>query len=115
MATEQIITGKKYKVLKNGIWKIYSFFTKATDVVFNDGKTAEAKISEIGTSISEIEAEKTDKDDIINDLRTAVAVTNTQTPVGCGVAKELNQKTLHIVSFDVESGTLVTKSYDYNG
>lgn len=53
--------------------------------------------------------------DIVNDLSTAVAVTNTETPVGCGVAKELNQKMLQIVSFDLSTGTLVTKSYDYTG
>lgn len=98
--------GKEYRVLKNGIWKLYSFLTHASDVVFDDNKTVEDKISEINTG-------KANKTDIINDLNTAIAVTNTQTPLGCGVAKELNEKTLHIVSFDINSGTLVTKSYDY--
>ena len=54
-------------------------------------------------------------DDIVNDLTTAVAVTDTQTPVGCGVAKELNEKMLQIVSFDESTGTLITKSSNYTG
>lgn len=98
--------GKEYRVFKNGIWKLYSFLTHASDVLFDDNKTAVDKISELN-------AGKSDKADIIDDLSTAVAVTKSQTPLGCGVAKELNEKTLHIVSFDMESGTLVTKSYDY--
>lgn len=107
--------GKEYRVYKSGIWKLYSFLTHASDVVFDDNKTVEEKISEINTSIQNIKTSKPDKSDVVNDLNTAIAVTNTQTPIGCGVAKELNQKTLHIVSFDASSGTLITKSYDYTG
>ena len=59
--------------------------------------------------------QKVSKEDIINDLSTAVAVTDTETPIGCGVIKELSQKMLQIVSFDSSTGTLVTKSYDYTG
>lgn len=47
MADENIVNGKKYKVLQNGIWKILSFFTKASDVTFDDGMNAEEKIQEI--------------------------------------------------------------------
>lgn len=47
MADENIISGKKYKVFKNGIWKIFSFFTKASDVEFDDGMNAEEKIQDI--------------------------------------------------------------------
>lgn len=44
MADENIVNGKKYKVLQDGIWKIFSFFTKASDVEFEDGMNAEEKI-----------------------------------------------------------------------
>ena len=50
MADENIISGKKYKVFKNGIWKIFSFFTKASDVEFDDGMNAEEKMQEIDTN-----------------------------------------------------------------
>ena len=47
MADENIVNGKKYKVLQNGIWNILSFFTKASDVEFDDGMNAEEKIQDI--------------------------------------------------------------------
>ncbi len=47
MADENIVSGKKYKVLQDGIWKIFSFFTKASDVEFDDGMNAEEKIQDI--------------------------------------------------------------------
>lgn len=50
MADENIVNGKKYKVLQNGIWKILSFFTKASDVEFDDGMNAEEKMQEIDTN-----------------------------------------------------------------
>lgn len=70
------------------------------------GKAADAKT--VGDN-------KVDYSDIVNNLSTAVAVTDTQTPVGCGTVKEINQKMLQIVSFDPSTGTLTTKSYDYTG
>lgn len=70
------------------------------------GKAADAKA--VGDN-------KVDYSDIVNNLSTAVAVTDTQTPVGCGTVKEINQKMLQIVSFDQSTGTLTTKSYDYTG
>lgn len=47
---EQIVTGKKYRQLvdkANRIWKRISFWTKSSDVEFNDGKTAETKVGAI--------------------------------------------------------------------
>lgn len=56
MADENIVNGKKYKVLQNGIWKILSFFTKASDVEFDDGMNAEEKIQDIeGIEITQAE------------------------------------------------------------
>ncbi len=44
MLNERIITGKKYRILSdigNKIWDRISFWTKASDVEFNNGKNAE--------------------------------------------------------------------------
>ena len=60
MADENIITGKKYKVLQNGIWNIFSYFTKASDIEFDDGMNAEEKILDIESKIpDEIELDST--------------------------------------------------------
>lgn len=45
--SEQIVTGKKYRILTDvaqKIWQRVSFWTKASDVEFNDGNDAESKI-----------------------------------------------------------------------
>lgn len=50
MATENIVTGKKYRILKdatNKIWDVMSFWGKAKDVEFDDGKNAETKLGNI--------------------------------------------------------------------
>ena len=47
---ETIVTGRKFRKLideVNKIWQRISFWTKAVDVEFNDGKTAETKIGAI--------------------------------------------------------------------
>ena len=62
MADENIVNGKKYKVLQNGIWKILSFFTKASDVTFDDGMNAEEKIQEIEKNGFGIEITQSDYD-----------------------------------------------------
>jgi hypothetical protein len=48
--TENIVTGKKFRILTDATNKIYdriSFWTKASDVEFNDGGTAESKLGSI--------------------------------------------------------------------
>ena len=48
--SEQIVTGKKYRILTDvaqKIWQRVSFWTKSSDVEFNDGKTAETKVGAI--------------------------------------------------------------------
>lgn len=52
MATinEQIVTGRKFRKLVDEttkLWQRISFWTKASDVEFNDGKTAEEKIGNL--------------------------------------------------------------------
>lgn len=57
MATERIVTGKKYRILsdvKNRIWDRISFWHKAEDCEFNDGKNAETKVGAINGITSDI-------------------------------------------------------------
>ena len=47
---ETIVTGRKFRKLVDEsakLWQRISFWTKASDVEFEDGKTAEAKLSAI--------------------------------------------------------------------
>lgn len=47
---EQIVTGRKFRRLKNEetkLWERLSIWTKAVDVEFNDGKNAETKVGAI--------------------------------------------------------------------
>ncbi len=56
----QIITGKKYHILTdlaNKVWSVISFWTKASDVEFNDGKTAETKLGAITGITSDLAGE----------------------------------------------------------
>lgn len=48
--SETIVTGKKYRILTDvaqKVWQRVSFWTKSTDVEFNDAKTAETKVGAI--------------------------------------------------------------------
>lgn len=62
MADENIVSGKKYKVLQNGIWNLFSFFTKASDVEFDDGMNAEEKMQDIEKNGFGIEITQADYD-----------------------------------------------------
>lgn len=57
MATvdEVEVTGRKYRIWDavNSIWKRISYWTKASDVEFNDGLNLEDKFSTISTETSE--------------------------------------------------------------
>ena len=47
---EQIVTGRKFRRLKNEetkLWERLSIWKKAVDVEFNDGKNAETKVGAI--------------------------------------------------------------------
>lgn len=94
---------KDYLKTDNG-YILTSRWTSSEAVEMSDGATLEDAMTD-----------KTNNSDIINDLNTAVAVTDPETPLGCGVAKELYESMLLTVSFDESNGTLVTKSYDYTG
>ncbi len=52
---EEIVTGRKFRKLideANKLWQRISFWTKASDVEFDDGQTAETKIRDINGALS---------------------------------------------------------------
>ena len=58
---EQIVTGRKFRKLidaANKKWQRISFWTKAGDVEFNDGKTAEEKLGTINGITSDLSCEE---------------------------------------------------------
>lgn len=57
---ENIVTGKKYRILKDvatKTWDRISFWSKASDIEFNDGKTAETKLGVIDGITSDVNGE----------------------------------------------------------
>lgn len=53
---ETIVTGRKYRKCidaANKLWQRISFWTKASDVEFDDGLNAEEKISELNNSLTQ--------------------------------------------------------------
>lgn len=55
---EEIVTGRKFRKLLDEatrLWQRISFWTKACDVEFDDGKNAEEKIEYIQTKITQLE------------------------------------------------------------
>ena len=96
MADENIVTGKKYKVLQNGIWNIFSFFTKASDVTFDDGTTAEEKIQDIETN-------GITKNDVVDNLES----TSTDLPLSANQGNVLKNMLGDQVTYSV-SGTTLT-------
>lgn len=58
---EKIVTGKKYRIWKDGIWNRLSMWTKASDVEMNDGKNAEQTIGDIKNSIGNLSDLPTEK------------------------------------------------------
>ncbi len=57
---EQTVTGRKFRKLideANKLWQRISFWTKASDVEFNDGQTAENKMGAISGITSDLNGE----------------------------------------------------------
>lgn len=101
MATveETIITGRKYRIWDavNNIWKRVSYWTKASDVEFDDGQNAEDKLGtlkqdleteieenyntlseELTTKCSELDSNKINKSDLVFSLSgTTLRITKT--------------------------------------
>lgn len=140
MANENIVSGKKYKVLQNGVWKLFSFFTKASDVEFDDGMNAEEKIQDIekngfGIEITQAEYDALSEEEknngtywitdgsggtggggggsinVIDNLES----TSTDSALSANMGRELNEKVSNVIfikSFNSSTGTLETVSAD---
>lgn len=98
---EQIVIGRAFRKLidqANNIWMKISFWTKASDVEFNDGKTAETKVGGINGITSDV---KRSDDDIASSI---LPVHNIKSNLDQGI---INDK----IQLDVdEDGDLVWKS-----
>lgn len=134
MADENIVSGKKYKVLQDGIWKIFSFFTKASDVEFDDGMNAEEKIqfieeNGVGIELTLVEYEALSEEERntgtywitddngtsgdgdgflkITDVVDNLDSTSTDKVLSANMGRELNSKLGDQVTFSL-SGTTLT-------
>ena len=73
---ETIVTGRYFRKLidaANRQWQRFSFWTKASDVEFDDGKNAEEKIIELKNRINELSG-------IIETLKIKINAINTSLP-----------------------------------
>lgn len=55
---ETIVTGRKFRKLVDEttkLWQRISFWTKASDVEFDDGETAQEKIENLQTHVTQLE------------------------------------------------------------
>lgn len=63
MSSENIVTGKKYRILKdatNKVWDVISFFTKASDVYNNNNKNLQTTIGSINGISSSLTSTSSD-------------------------------------------------------
>lgn len=61
---EQIVTGRKWRILvdeASKLWQRISIWTKASDVEFDDGNTAEDKMGAISGITSDLNGESENK------------------------------------------------------
>lgn len=69
---EQIVTGRKFRKLideASRLWLRISFWTKASDVEFNDGETAETKFVNIANTINSLKQSFQDLKQSFQDLK----------------------------------------------
>lgn len=89
---EQIVTGRKFRKLVDEatkLWQRISFWTKASDVEFDDGSTAETKMG------------------AINGITDSLASTSSNIAASAKALSQLNNKLIHgNLSFEYEDGNL---------
>lgn len=121
---ETIATGRKFRKLideVNKIWQRISFWTKAEDVEFNDGSTAEIKIGTINgvtdslTSTASNVAASAAAVKALNDKVTAISSNITPNLKICGIAKPggapvtVPKAGCYIVCMSAQNGTPMTQ------
>lgn len=102
MATinEQIVTGRKFRKLVDEttkLWQRISFWTKASDVEFNDGKTAEEKIGNLNDITNSLQSKITQLTNSENNIQSQITqLTNTINNLGTQATMSLSGTTLYI-------------------
>ena len=104
MATENIVTGKKYRILKdatNKIWDVISFWTKASDVYNNNNQNLQTTVG----GITGISSSLTSTSSSIAASANAVKQLNdkiTQLNSDIGVSKITYFDTIHTYTFTLD-------------
>lgn len=94
---ETIVTGRKFRYLINEatkLWQRISFWTKACDVEFDDGQTAEEKLG------------------AINGITDSLASTSSNTALAASAGKNLQNQITQISNTLNNLGTQVTMTLD---
>ena len=126
---EQIVTGRKFRKLideANKLWQRISFWTKASDVEFNDGKNAETKFGAINgvtdslTSTASNIAASAKAVKTLNDKVTQLSSNLSKKKVATATKHENNNMSTTgcavtiTVPADCVKGTLIADLYGYN-
>ncbi|MCM1100139.1 MAG: hypothetical protein NC079_00690 [Clostridium sp.] len=90
---ETIVTGRKFRKLIDEttmLWQRISFWTKASDVEFDDGSTLQDRITSLDTQVAQLDTQ-------VAQLGTQVALLNAQiAKLGTQVTYSVNGTTLTI-------------------
>ena len=109
---EQIVTGRKFRKLvdeTNKIWQRISFWTKAADVEFNDGKTAEQKLGAINGITSDLTCEDPKIAASAKSVKTLhTTINNVSTSLTSALNKKANASALGTQGTFSLSGTTLT-------
>lgn len=92
---EKIVTGRKFRRLidkDSKLWQLISWWTKARDVEFDDGKTAEQKLGNINGITS-------DTDNESDDIASSISAVH-------GVLEEMHYRINHFRIYKDESGDI---------
>ncbi|MCI8418469.1 MAG: hypothetical protein HFI33_13425 [Lachnospiraceae bacterium] len=109
---EQIVTGRKFRKLMdeaNKIWQRISFWTKASDVEFNDGKNAETKLGAINGITSDLNCDDPTIAASAKSVRTLnTTITNMSTTFNANLNNKANASALGTQCIFSLSGTTLT-------
>lgn len=98
---EQIVIGKKFRVcidVVNKVWQRISFWTKASDVEFDDGKTAQEKLG------------------AINGITSALNSSDSTLALSASAGQALDTKITTISNTNISTGNTITNlSNQLNG
>lgn len=109
---EQIVTGRKFRKLvdeANRKWQRISFWTKATDVEFQDGKTAEQKLGAINGITSDLNSADSTLAASASSVKTLnTTISNISTNLNAALNNKANVSALGTQCIFSLSGTTLT-------